>query len=343
VLLKRNVKVLLTNIDLATEEDLERLSPQQVWRVSALENLSQTTQSDLRIYQDSSNSIDLEPDRGIVSSPGPHTTYSITLDTGFTITPEVTNNAILWESLLVGVGSLGSTVVNKIISAPNSQKLQTFSLIVVSGSFATVYRRCIVNQATLNLGLTNLATISWNIISTGCFGSADIREEGDKIFYQQGEIQYQTDLDHQYIANKTMLTSVDGYSVGLVNLAATGLSLVISNNATVIPNEGIDKVGQLADYKLGSFTCAGQLSVYYKSGDCARFLGQIKAEYEQISTAVNRTLTITLKSSTRTLQVRLLGCSISTPDIAYDTVFTVNLPFILNNYKNSAGFELAKV
>ena len=328
---KRNTKVLISSVDIASEADLAKLNDTNTHLVSGLSNIAVTTSTPPNTFSEGFNTINSDAKRGQYLEPGTNSSFTITLETPLALSSGQINNLMLWKYLLTSTNTLAvdssPTILN---NASTGQNLHELSIIVVSDAHCRIFRKAIVNTFDMQLLLSDLQKISWTLLAGKYLDLTGVYVDGSSVIYASTSYMVHSDSELTYIPGKTTLIRVGQSPV--IPLACISGSLSIGNNAILIPSTGIDDYNSFLGYKLGTQNISGSVGIYLKVGVAESFIKTIANEHVIGSKTSQRLLTFVFPTAVGILKICVGYVYFTAAPIIYDNIFSSNLTYTALNY-----------
>jgi hypothetical protein len=239
-----------------------------------------------------------------------------------------------WDA---GVLATGSKVV---MTGSNKHQLQKFGLIVVLDTVTYLLNNCVLNTATIDFGLDQLATIAW----TG--NAATILRDEDATLSGLGTATVTiTGLhtsavtvagkvtDAQYIANKlsvVTLTAGIGGTGTSYTVPITGGSITMSNNVTYLTPQNLGIINQPVTYFTGVRDINGNITAYLRSGetnDTSDLIATLLGNTSDVSPAYQISVKIGGNTGPR-VEMLMPAAMIAVPTINVEQVVGTTINFV---------------
>lgn len=335
---KQNTNVFITSLDIASEADLVKLNATNTFKVSTLLDIGVQAQSQTYKYDSSYLAIGDSVNRGYVTSPGGQCIYTINMDTNLCLANNVVNNENLWHYLLTGLYSNSSSVKSGYISCENNySQLSKFSIIVVNSNYCKIYTGCNIAEVSFSLDISELASVSWSIISNNVLSTEALKYTTDLVRSNGTKVSYSTDTNIQYTYGKTAVLHIDTYKLG-----CTSIDLKLSNNIGIVEDTSIGEYGIKSSYQLGGFSITGNASLYTRLGSSAELLEDIASAHSSGSGKEYYCYLVLSGTNQNKLKITLGDTHIGTPIEDISNVFIASLLLDVNNYSNNY-FKIEKV
>lgn len=334
--LRNKTKILISTLDLSNSATLAFTGVGNTHLVSALNDFSANAEVQPILYGDSYMSIGDIVNRGVHSSPGAISGYSISLITNICIGDNVTNNMTLWDLLLTGKFSTESAIhTGYIDNRTNYSELQQFSIILVNEEYCKVYTGCVISGFNLSMEMSSLLSGSWNILSNNSYVTSV-----DNISHlMSGSVltYVSKDVNLEYIVDKPTVVTLDA-----LNIPALQVELMLNHNVSTVPDNTINSVGSITGYQLGSFGIDGAITTYTRVGTIGALLDTLTDNYKTNSEASVLPLSFLFKGLTADLRLTIGEVFIPMPRENISQVYSTTLVFTANNYLDN-GLILEKI
>lgn len=330
----KHLKLFVSFADINSEEELSLLDVSNTFRVTELSSFTEQVVVTPYTFGDSANQISDVVNRGVHSSPGAQTGYTVAFNTYICLpSVEPVNNTALWNALLTGRQSEKFAYSDgKIVNRSNYSQLHKVTIIAVNGDAVQVYTNCAAESLMLDLNISALCSGAWTFQTGMSFKTGLLSVNDGRLVYSGNPVSAVTDTNLEYIANKLILTNISSEAEPInVNVAATMAQLAFTNAVERVPVTVIDAVGEATSYKFGSFSISGAVSAYYRQST-ESLLNHLKSEYSSNSLANNKNIEFVLKGATRSLRLKLGACFIPPAAVDTSSIYTINFPFSVNNY-----------
>jgi len=324
----KDTKIFATLQAVEAEADLALLDSSNLIELSAVTGISVDSVNQSRMFLDGSNVIDLsDVNRGVHVEPGDSLSYTINIQTLMCTTNTVTNNSILWESLLTTIEPGVSAIKAEYFDAQhNGQQLQDFTLIIVNNNIAEVYTKCMVNTLSMGANMASLLSLSWNIVVLDKVPTTIVSMVGNALYISGVNTPYVVQSDVEYVVDRFMLLSI-----GALAVPAVSLNISITNNVTLIDSNVLDTFDNDSSYSLGTLQITGSISTYSRLGGIKALADTIHQAY-LAGTVPELFFSLIINSSSRQLKLSLGNIFIEPSSTSRDNVLTNTWNFTVNNY-----------
>lgn len=330
----KHLKLFISFADINSEDDLYLVDSNNTYNISELSSFTEQVLVAPYVFADSARQMDDSVNRGVHTSPGAQTGYTLTFTTYLALPAlGVVNNTALWDALLTGrqsdsKASDSGSITNK----SNHSQLVNVSIIAVNKDTVQVYTNCVGNSLGLDLNISTLCNTVWTFEAGQSFTTTRISESGNRLYVDGVAKSLPPETNLEYIANKLVLCNISSESDQTsLDIAVTQAAISFTNSVERVTNTVIDAVGQTTSYKPGSFSISGGISAYYRD-TTGQLLNHLKSEYSSNSLASNKNIVFILKGATRSLRLTIGACFIPPATVDTTTIYTVNFGFTANNY-----------
>ena len=185
-----------------------------------------------------------------------------------------------------GAWSDGEDVAMAHLGTSDSHRLQEFGLIIIMDGLTYVIDKCVLDQASIDFGLDQIASVSWTGKGTRikqyekAILALDTESTDASIEYGSGlaGVVNRANNAANFLANKLttakLKNNIGGYSTDPMNVALgrtffmpiTGGNITIANNATYLTPQILGVVNKPIAYFTGSRSITGNITAYLRSG-----------------------------------------------------------------------------
>lgn len=263
-----------------------------------------------------------------------------------TATNVLCEESVLWGALTSVTGNgwvPGASASTATLANSNSNKLQTFGLVMVIDSVTYAIDNCVLNQASVDFGIDAIATIAWSgnggtlrrltgNVSTTAAGSFDGGGPLTGTYYQKI-------TSAGYLANKlstgSLISGSSTYSVAL-----TGGNLTFNNNVTYLTPANLGTVNTPITYFTGTRAISGSLNAYLKTGganDMGELLNTMLINTSDVSPNYGIYVQIGGSANPTKVELRMPTSSITIPSVDVQQVVSTTINFTAQS--SSAGTQ----
>lgn len=271
------------------------------------------------------------------------------------IRPEKVTNVIAEESPLWGLlvgntitsnngwsAALNPTSATLNLGNSNVNQLPKAGLLMVIDNVTYAIDNIALNQATIDFGIDQIATIQW-----AGFGSA-IRQLATNVIASGGAFSAGVTGNYlakntaaDFITNKLSTATLTGTvpTVTVRTIAITGGSLVYNNNITFLTPNNIAVVNKPITYFTGSRSITGSLTAYLKTGgtDVGDLLSTMLSNTSNTETRFAIVVDIggTVSTNPR-VKLNMPTCTLQIPTVDVQQVVSTTLNFTAQGFTASA-------
>lgn len=163
------------------------------------------------------------------------------------------------------------------LGTSDTHTLQEFGLIITMDDLTYVIDKCVIDQASIDFGIDQIASIAWTgkgtrlkqyekaIISTADINNASLLE-GTELYGTVGRANSKATFLANKLTTAILKSKIGGYNGTEYFVPITGGNVTISNNITYLTPAIIGVVNKPVAYFTGNRTVTGNFTAYLRSG-----------------------------------------------------------------------------
>ena len=251
-------------------------------------------------------------------------------------------------------GASTSTYAAITLANSNKNQLLPFGMIICLDDATFVIDNCVMDSATMDIGLDTIAMIQWagkasairqfaktNLADNTGLKKTVATSSGDSPFIGEAVLK---DTQAAYLANKlstiTLYKDISGSTTGPYDIALTGGNVTISNNVTYLTPSNLGVVNQPITYFTGTRSVTGSVNAYLRTGTLsatALYNALITASSSDVNPAYNLKMSIggTATALTR-VDLIMPAVVLQIPTIATEQIISTTIGFTAQGSASTA-------